>query len=429
VTALLSITTWIFPVFNVDQWQEILQAIQANKLRTFATAFGVFWGILMLILLLGAGQGLQNGVQQSMLLDAINSIWVIPSRTSMSYQGMPAGREHPFVEEDLDSVADNIEGIDLMSAENRLMGQFDVRYRNRSTNFPVFGASSEYFGIKVTQKIINGRSINPIDDQQSRKVALIGDRVAEIVFPPGVDPVGEYLQIKDVNFRVVGVFRFESSAGMDQSQRIYIPFSTFQTIFNPDRRVTLFAVTTAQGQDGKVLESDMLKLLKQRQLVHPDDNQAYFVHNQEDQHRQVEGLFLAIKAFIWLVGLGTLTAGIVGVSNIMIIIVKERTREIGIRKALGATPASVVGMILQESIFITLFAGYVGLVIGVLLLEGLNRLIVGLGADMQFFNSPEIDLRIALSALAVLVIAGALAGLMPAIRAAKVKPAEALRSE
>jgi putative ABC transport system permease protein len=408
-------------VFNIDQWQEILQAIRANKVRTFATAFGVFWGILMLILLLGAGQGLQNGVQQSMLLDAINSIWIVPARTSMSYQGMPA--------EDLDSVSENIEGIDLMSPENQLMGQFDVKYKNRSTSFQVFGADSEYFGIKVTQEVTNGRSINRLDDREGRKVALIGDKVAEIVFPPGIDPVGEYLQIKEVNFRIVGVFKFESSAGMDQSQRIYIPFSTFQSVFNPDRKVTLFAVTTAEGRDGKALERDILKLVKQRQLVHPDDNQAYFVHNQEDQHRQVAGLFLAIKIFIWLVGLGTLTAGIVGVSNIMIIVVNERTREIGVRKAFGATPASVVGMILQESVFITLFAGYVGLVLGVLLLEGLNQLVIGLGADMQFFSRPQIDLRVALSALAVLVFAGALAGLVPAVRAARVKPAEALRSE
>jgi len=416
-------------VFSIDQWQEILLAIQANKVRTFATAFGVFWGILMLILLLGAGQGLQNGIERSMLLDAINSIWIIPSRTSMSYQGMPAGREHPFIEEDLESVSENIEGIDLMSPENRLMGQFDVRYKNRSTNFQVFGAGSEYFGIKVTQKVVNGRSINPLDDKEGRKVALIGDRVAEIVFPPGVDPVGEYLQVKDVNFRVVGVFKFESSAGMDQSQRIYIPFSTFQTVFNPDRKVTLFAVTTAEGRDGKTLENDIVRFVKQRQAVHPDDNRAYWVHNQEDQHRQVQNLFLAIKMFIWLVGLGTLTAGIVGVSNIMIIVVNERTREIGVRKALGATPASVVGMILQESVIITLFAGYVGLVLGVALLEGLNRLLIGLGADTQFFNRPEIDLRVALSALAVLVLAGALAGLMPALRAARITPAEALRSE
>ena len=416
-------------MFSLDQWYEIMQAIRANKVRTFATAFGVFWGILMLILLLGAGQGLQNGVQQTMLLDAINSIWIVPARTSMAYQGMPAGREHLFIEEDLESVSENISGIDLMSPENRLMGDFDVRYGNRATSFEVFGADSEYFGIKETQKIASGRTFNRLDDEESRKVALIGNRVAEIVFPDDVDPIGEYLQIKDVMFRVVGVFNFESSAGMDQAQRIYIPFTTFQTIFNPDRKVTLFAVTTAEGRSGKALEDDIIKFVKQRQSVHPDDNQAYFVHNQEEQHRSVSNLFLAIKIFIWMVGMGTLTAGIVGVSNIMIIIVKERTREIGVRKALGATPASVVGMILQESIFITLVAGYLGLFLGIVLLESINYALVALGADMQFFNRPEVDLRVALSALTVLVVAGALAGLVPALKAARVKPAAALRSE
>lgn len=415
-------------MFSLDQWQEIMQAIRANKVRTFATAFGVFWGILMLILLLGAGQGLQNGVRQSMLLDAINSIWIIPARTSMAYQGMPAGREHPFIEEDLESVAENVSGIDLMSPENQLMGQFDVKYKNRATSFPVFGADSEYFGIKVTQKVVSGRNFNRLDDEESRKVALIGSRVAEVIFPDDTDPVGEYLQIKEVIFRVVGVFKFESSA-MDQAQRIYIPFTTFQTIFNPDREVTLFAVTTAEGRSGKALENDIIKFVKQRQSVHPDDNQAYFVHNQEEQHQNIADLFLAIKIFIWMVGLGTLTAGVVGVSNIMIIIVRERTREIGVRKALGATPASVVGMILQESIFVTLVAGYLGLFLGVVLLESVNQALVALGAQMQFFNRPEIDLRVALSALAVLVVAGALAGLVPALKAARVKPAEALRSE
>ena len=416
-------------MFNLDQWQEILQAIRTNKIRTFATAFGVFWGILMLILLLGAGQGLQNGVQRSMLLDAINSIWVIPARTSMPYQGLPAGREHPFVEEDLEAVEENIEGIDLMSPENQLMGNFDVRYDNRATSFRVFGADSEYFGIKVTQKVVNGRSINPLDDQERRKVCLIGNKVAEVIFPDGVDPVGEYLQIKDVSFRVIGVFEFESSAGMDQAQRIYIPFSTFQGIFNPDRKVTLFAVTTAEGRSGKQLEGDILRFVKQRQTVHPDDDRAYWVHNQEDQHKSVANLFLAIKLFIWMVGLGTLTAGVVGVSNIMIIVVRERTREIGIRKAVGAKPSSVVGMILQESVFITTVAGYLGLFLGVVLLEGINHALVALGADLRFFNRPEIDLRVALSALLVLILAGALAGLVPALKAARVKPAEALKGE
>ena len=194
-------------MFDIDKWQEIFQTIQKNKVRTFATAFGVFWGIFMLILLLGAGQGLQNGVQKSMLLDAINSIWVIPMRTSMSYQGMPAGRQHRFKEEDLKSVGDNIKNIEFLSPENWLTGNYVVKFKNRAVGFGVFGAHSDYFKIKVTQKTINGRTINKLDDREKRKVALIGERVVESLFSDGTDPVGEYITIKDIAFKVVGVFQ------------------------------------------------------------------------------------------------------------------------------------------------------------------------------------------------------------------------------
>lgn len=414
-------------MFSIDNWQEIFAAMRSNKLRTFATSFGIFWGILMLIILLGAGQGLQNGVQRSMLLDAINSIWVSMGRTSISYQGMPAGRDHPIMEEDLDAIVDNVAGIDLMSPENQLQGNFDVRYRNSAINFPVFGAHSEYFSIKVTTKVISGRAINPLDDKDRRKVALIGNKVAEAVFPPGVDPVGEMIEIGEAVFLVVGVFEFSGSGGMDQAQRIYIPFTTFQGIFNPTRQVTVFAVTTAAEASGHQVEADMIALMKRRHGVHPDDDRAFWVANQEERHRQVQQLFFAIKAFIWMVGLGTLTAGIVGVSNVMIIVVRDRTREIGIRKALGAKPASIVTMILQESILVTAVSGYLGLLLGVLLLEGINQAMGVLGADPDFFHRPEIDLGVAVTALIILIVAGAVAGLIPAVRAANVRAIEALR--
>jgi putative ABC transport system permease protein len=416
-------------MFDWDKWQEIFQTIQKNKVRTFATAFGVFWGILMLILLLGAGQGLQNGVQRSMLLDAVNSIWVIPTRTSLSYEGMPSGREHPLAEEDLGAVQTNIDGIELMSPENWLQGEFTVKYKQRTGAFGVFGTRSDYFDIKVSQKTQAGRTLNRLDDREKRKVCLIGNRVLESLFPEGADPVGEYLEIKGVVFRIVGVFKFESSSQMDQAQRIYIPFSTFQQVFNPNRSVTLFAVTTAEGREGKALESDILTLLKKRQTIHPDDSRAFWVHNQEEQHKSIQGLFLGIKIFIWLVGMGTLAAGIVGVSNIMIIVVKERTREIGVRKALGATPASIVSLILQESVFITAVAGYIGLFLGVVLLESVNYAMGALGADVEFFTRPEVNFRVALTALLILVLAGALAGLFPALRAARIKPIDALKDE
>ncbi|MEQ9306098.1 MAG: ABC transporter permease, partial [Marinoscillum sp.] len=229
--------------------------------------------------------------------------------------------------------------------------------------------------------------------------------------------------------RVVGVYEFEASNQMDQASRIYIPFATFQQIFNPEKSVSLFAVTTAEGRMGKELEADILELLKIRQSIHPDDNQAFWVHNQEENFRQVQGLFNGIKTFIWIVGIGTLTAGIVGVSNIMIIVVKERTKEIGIRKAMGATPNSIIGLILQESIFITALAGYLGLFLGVVLLESVNYALEAMGADIEFFTRPEVNFQAAISALIILVVAGAFAGLFPAIRAANFKPVEALKED
>ncbi|WP_421873878.1 ABC transporter permease [Marinoscillum sp.] len=416
-------------MFDLDKWQEIFQAIAKNKMRTFATAFGVFWGILMLILLLGAGQGLQNGVQHSMLLDAINSIWVIPTRTSMSYEGMPSGRQHPLQEEDLESVDSEIGGIEFMSPENWMQGSYLVKYKNRGSAFGVYGTKSDYFDIKVTMKVSGGRALNLLDDREKRKVCYIGSRIVESLFPEGVDPVGQYLDIKGSMFKVVGTFEFEASNQMDQASRVYIPFSTFQQIFNPEKSVSLFAVTTGPGRMGKDLENDIVELLKIRQSIHPDDNQAFWVHNQEENFRQVQGLFDGIKTFIWIVGIGTLTAGIVGVSNIMIIVVKERTKEIGIRKAMGATPNSIVGLILQESIFITAVAGYIGLFLGVVLLESVNYALDAMGADSEFFRRPEVNFQVAIISLVILVVSGGLAGLFPALRAANIKPVEALKDE
>ncbi|MEQ8241637.1 MAG: ABC transporter permease [Cyclobacteriaceae bacterium] len=416
-------------MFDIDKWQEIFQAIGKNKMRTFATSFGVFWGIFMLILLLGAGQGLQNGVQQSMLLDAINSIWIIPTRTSMSYAGMPAGRDHDFIEEDLASVHSEISGIEFMSPENWLQGNYTVKYKNKSSGFGVYGTQADYFDIKVTVKTTSGRKLNLLDLKEKRKVCYIGSRVAEILFDPDENPVGEYLDIKGSMFKIVGVYSFEASNQMDQASRVYIPFSTFQQIFNPDKSVSLFAVTTAPGREGKALEADIVELMKIRQSIHPDDNQAFFVHNQEENFKQVQALFNGINIFIWLVGIGTLTAGIVGVSNIMIIVVKERTKEIGIRKAMGATPSSIVGLILQESVFITALAGYLGLFFGVVLLESVNYALVAMGADIDFFKRPEVNFRAAIISLGILVVSGTLAGLFPALRAASVKPVEALKDE
>ena len=415
-------------MFDTDKWEEIFSTLQKNKLRTALTAFGVFWGILMLIILLGAGQGLQNGVAKSMLLDATNSIWFFTGRTSIPYKGMPPGRTLQFTEEDLSALKENIEGIQIMSPENWLQGNYHVSYNGKSSPFIVYGANQDYFPIKVTFKYTHGRPINLNDNLEGRKVCNIGNRVSEVLFGEE-DPIGKYIRVKDVHFKVVGVFNFEGNA-FNQGERIYIPFKTFQRTFNPGGPVTLFAVgTDQQVTTGKELEERILKFLAQRHIVHPEDNQAFWTHNQEDQYNQVMGLMTGIKSFVWVIGVLTLFAGIIGISNIMIIVVKDRTREIGIRKAVGATPGSIISLILLEAVFITGVAGYLGLLTGILTLEGVNHLLELAGADIEFFSKPEVNLNVAFSATLVLIVAGALAGLVPAIKASRIRPVEALKEQ
>jgi len=423
-------------MIDLDKWQEIFSTIRKNKLRTLATAFGVFWGILMLMILLGAGKGLQNGVERNMLLDATNSIWIIPQRTSMPYNGFPPGRTLQLTESDMEAVEDNIDGIEVISPENGLWGfqqdgmmeDYTVSRGKKSGPFIIFGIEEDYFDIKVTTKFFAGRPLNLFDNIENRKVCVVGSRVVDLLFEEGEDPIGQYIRVNNTHFKIVGAYNFEGYF-TDQASRVYIPFRTFQKLYNTKRTVTLFAVTTAEGTNGADLENRIMNLLRKRMNVHPDDNRAFFIHNQEDNYRQIQGLFLGIELFIWFVGLGTLTAGIVGISNIMIIVVKERTREIGIRKALGATPFSIISLILQESIFITAVAGYTGLVVGVGVLEGLNYLLDMTGADLQYFRRPEVHLESAIWATVVLVVAGAIAGFFPARNAAMVNPIEALRNE
>lgn len=416
-------------MFDLDKWEEIFNTIRKNKLRTFLTAFGVFWGIFMLVMLLGAGQGMQNGVMEDFGSDATNSVWIFSGKTSAPFKGLPPGRIITFKEEDIQAVQDNLEGYEYIAGENWLRGDYTIKRKTKHAPFTVYGTGKDYFKIKIYQDYVAGRRLNMNDDREKRKVAVIGTRVAEVLFEDNEDPVGEYINIKGVFFKVVGVF-FDKGWNGRFSERIYIPLSAYQQTFNPKKKdVTLFAVTTQTGVDGKELEGKIIKILAAQHQFSPDDPQAISSHNQEEQYKEMMGLFAAIKAFVWIVGLGTLIAGIVGVSNVMIIIVKDRTREIGIRKAVGATPGSIVSLILQESVIITAVSGYVGLVFGVALLELIKYFIVSSGAALPYFTRPEINFNVAVAATAILIIAGMLAGLVPALKAARIKPIEALRSE
>jgi putative ABC transport system permease protein len=419
-------------MIGYDGLQEILFTIKQNKLRTLLTAFGVFWGILMLILLLGAGTGMQNGVENQFSSDPEDSIWFVPGTTAMPYKGLGPGREIKFTRSDMEAIKQQIPGINYISSENPL-GNFTragsmVNYGNKSANVGVFGVADEYFYIKPHVEFHFGRKLNPFDALDNRKVAVLGKPIVERIFPPGVDPIGKMVTVNGIALKVIGVFWDKGWEGR-LSERLYMPLSAFRKIFGSGEVVNLIAARVAPGYDPPEKEKQVLELLQRRHNISPDDRRAINSWNIADQTRETRAIFTGIDTFIWFVGLGTLMAGIVGVSNIMIITVKDRTREIGVRKALGATPLSIVGTLLIESIMITAIAGYAGLVLGVAILETISYFLEVMNIKLTFFKSPEVNFQVAITALILLVGAGAAAGLWPALKAARIMPVEAMRAE
>ncbi len=412
-------------MFELDKWQEIYSTIQKNKLRTFLTGFAVAWGIFMLIILLGSGKGLENGVTDQFRGGANNGIWISSGMTSLEYKGLQAGRLIRFTNEDYDLLKASVRDHEFMSSR-MFLGNTITSYKNEYGTFYLSPCHPDYGYIKEVE-MLEGRFLNIFDINQYRKVAVIGEKVKEDLFK-GMDTVamGEYLNINGVLFRIVGIFR---DFGRDDSEvrRIYIPITTAQRVFSGQNVVSQISFTTG---DATIEEVDMIvdktrNLLARKHTFDTEDERAVSIWNKSEDYRRFQGLFLGIRLFIWIVGIGTIIAGIVGVSNIMMISVKERTKEIGIRKALGATPYSVIALILREAIVITGFAGYIGLVLGIVVLETISRNL----PEIDFFRSPEADFSIAVGATILLIVAGTLAGFFPARKAAKIKPIEALRDE
>lgn len=410
-----------------DGLQEIFFTLRQNKLRTLLTAFGVFWGIFMLILLLGAGRGMQNGVMSEFGSDVLDFIIVFPGSTSIAYKGMGLGRNIELTEADAQTIKQQIKGIRFISSENSL-GNGSITYGDKSGNFDIRGIPDEYFQIKEDVPFNIGRKLNPFDQLEVRKVAIIGTSVAERIFGKDVNPVGKDIRVKGVVMKITGVFYDKGNRGRN-SERVYIPQTTYKKTFGGGNKISAIWLRPQPGVDGFELEKNVLALLKRRHDVAPDDKRGLNSFNMAEPAKNITGLFIGIKAFIWFVGLGTLTAGIVGISNIMIITVKERTREIGIRKALGATPLAIVSTLLMESVLVTSVAGYVGLVLGVGLLELVAFGLRTAGAQLPFFQNPEVNFSVAITAILLLIFVGVLAGLMPALRAAKIMPIEAMRAE
>lgn len=411
-----------------DNLQEVLLTMRKNKLRTALTAFGVFWGIFMFVLLLGAGKGLENGARANSSGDNLNSIWFRGRKTTIPYKGLPLKRRIDFTESDLTSIRQQFPGVKTVSAKSS-RASVTVSRKDKTAFFFVDGIADDYFLFRPSTEQRSGRKIHLIDNLQSKKVAVIGSKVEAAIFREGENPIGAYISLNGVMIKVVGVFYDAGNRGR-RSERIYLPMSTYQKIFAQNDKVGDIGILPAPGVDPFKLEKRLMAHLKQNYRVSPDDNRAIFVSNNSKYAKETSDLYSAITAFSWLVGIGTLAAGIIGISNIMIITVKDRTREFGIRKALGATPLSIVSMILSESILLTTFSGYLGLVCGVAVLEAANSIFSTIESDvLRVFLNPEVDMAVAMQMLLLLVFSGAAAGFAPAIHAAKITPTAAMRAE
>ncbi len=422
-------------MFDLDRWNEIWHALAKNKVRSLLTAFGVFWGIFMLIVMSGASNGLKNGIVEGVAKFATNSAFLWTDRTGEPYKGFKRGRYWNMNSDDLEYVKTHVTEIEHITPKNfgRFNDAANVLRGKLTGSYNVKGDYPDYVLIDPVN-VLKGRWINEMDIREKRKVCVIGEKVYETMFEKDEEPLGEYLKISGVYYQVVGVIRPETRVNINgrTEESIFIPFTTMQQTYNMGNQVHFLAFTAKPGVPVSVVEDKIKSAIKKRHSIAPTDEQAIRSVNIEKQFQQMSGLFTGIAILTWIVGIGTLMAGVIGVSNIMLVIVRERTKEIGVQRALGAKPRTIISQIMLESVVLTTVAGYIGLSLGVGLLELVNKVLESQqtdGSNEMFFRHPEVNLSIALAALAVLVVAGLFAGSIPAKRALSIKPIEALREE
>ena len=421
-------------IWDKDNLQEIFYSLKSNRLRTFLTAFGVFWGIFMLIVLIGAGRGLYKGVTYEFRKIASNSVFIWPSHTTKPYRGFNRERKIHFINEDIDALKDHLKGCQYLAPRAELGGQKGVVTVTHGAKNGVFSVYGDFPDIRNIQllTIASGRFINDIDIRHKRKIAVIGRRVKTLLFEKSEDPIGRYINIHGVYFKVAGVFSMDSKG--DDAERdettVFIPFTAFQQAFNYVNRLDYFAMTSEKGVSASDLKDQAVMILAGRHGVAPDDDQAFGFFNMEKEFQKIIHLLMGIHVLNWMVGVLSLLAGVIGVSNIMLIVVKERTREIGIKRAIGATPFTITVQIVIETLFLTILSGYAGLIAGVSLLEAISWTLEKsdrLKSYIQMFREPSVTLDIALTAFCILVVSGIAAGLAPARKAVQILPVEAIR--
>lgn len=417
--------------FDIDLWSEIWITITRNKMRSLLTGFGVFWGIFMLVVMLGSGAALETGISKNVEGFATNTAFFFTERTGKPFKGFRKGRGWDMHNSDIEVIRKTAEGVRYVSPI--LFGgraESNVVYNDRAGSYNVRGVYPDYAKIEQ-QRYIFGRFVNDVDVLHKRKVCVIGTRVYEEFFRKGEDPIGQQIRVKGIYFQIVGVVDGVSGIqiGGRSSETVAVPFSTFQQAYNQGDRVHFLGITAKDGVNIEQMEQEVKAILRAQNKIAPDDEQATGSFNVSRMFNMFSALFLGVRTLVWFVGVGTLLAGIVGVSNIMVVTVRERTREIGVRRALGAKPSKIVTQILTESLLLTSLAGLLGLSVGVGLLSAVDTLLSANPNPDMFFIHPHIEFGSAVTASVVLLLSGVMAGIIPTWRALKIKAIDAIREE
>lgn len=413
--------------FDYDKWKEIFESLGRHKLRTFLTALAVWWGIFMLVLLVGLSNGLKNSFERDFSKGAKNALFMWGDRTSMSYNGLKPGRRIEFDMRDYETLINDTEGVDIVSGRFNFWGDYSVTRNNKSFSYNVQAVHPSIKKIQFNN-LEKGRFINNNDIDNTRKTIVVGNQIILDLFEKDEEPIGEFIRIKGTEYMIVGVS--EKGERDWENRNIFLPITTAQRIHAGRDRVHSFALTIdAQSiEEVEIIEANIRSKMAMNHQFDPEDVQAVGMWNKLEKFQEFQMIFTGMQFFTWFVGIGSIIAGMIGVSNIMLIVVKDRTREIGVRKALGATPRDIISMIVTEAILLTSVSGYLGLLMGFGLINGLAYLQEAQGIDLDYFYNPSVDFGAVVIALLVLIISGALSGLIPAIQAVKVNPVVAMKS-
>lgn len=421
-------------MFDRDKWNEILEALTANVFRTVLTAFGVFWGIFILVILLAAGNGLENGVKKGFSGIATNTMFMWTQPTAKAYKGLPLGRQFNYKNNDVEALKQNFPDLLYVSPRNQLGGHNasnNVIRGDKTGSYTVLGDYPELV-MQESMDIVKGRFVNYADIENNRKVAVIGEGVIRELYAAAENVIGTYIQVNGVSFMVVGVYKSKgnNNGNAEEAQKnIFVPFTTFQQAFNYGDTIGWMALTARDGTSITEMKEKIVDFLKSRHSVAPDDSRAIGNFDLFEEYSKINGLFMILKFIAYFVGTLVLLSGVIGISNIMLIVVKERTKEIGIRRALGATPGAIRRQILTEAIFLTIIAGMAGIAVATGILAMLNAMLDSMPSDDMMFANPTVDLSVVFVALMILIGSGLLAGFIPAQMAINVKPVDALRAE